>query len=272
MTHIPVTESTRVAGYKGLKPNPTTGYMANYYVNADPPLHGLETKFTVGMLHLVRKQTNYEPVPSALFDCHDTFFGYRAHLIGAAVPGGMNGYYSSDVEAVNQNADPVDISDPAFSSPAHHLYACELQLTAIIVDDDPTPGDAFHINSRNHGEPIWSAGNPSAENLYLGRGTPTDGYGSTFDWIVGFFYHTDAMTQDELFTLRQDIEILKDLPTSSPLGGIVPAHVWSVKQAMDVGVGSAPSTWISLGAIGGLAFSLTGALDVVDIGTAFGVR
>jgi len=272
MTYIPVPEKTRVAGYKGLRPHPSTGYLANYYSTADPTIRGADTQFTVGLLHLVRKHTNFEATPAALFDCHDNAsLGYRAANLGA-VPPGLTGLYTADVEAVTASSDPVDFSDPTFVSPAHHIIACELQLTAIVVDDDLYPGDAFHINSRDHGNPAWTAGNPSSQDLFLGRGTPADSYGSTFDWIVGFFYHTEAMTQDELFLLRQDVEILKDLPTTSKLGGTVPDHVWSVKQAMDVGTSSAPATWTSVGAVGGINFSLSGSLDVVDIGTNFGVR
>jgi hypothetical protein len=268
MTFIPPSEAVRLAGYKGLKPPAATGYLNNFYSSVNPLIRGSESQFTAGILHLVRHHLYTEPTPEALFDCHNNIFGYRAALIG----GGQTGHYRATVEAVSQDSEPVDISDPAFASPAHHLVACELQLTAIVVDDNPYPGDAFHINSRNHGTPIWGAGNLSSESLYLGRGTPSDAFGASFDWIVGFFYHHEAMTQEELFLLRQDAEIARDLPIISRVGGTVPDHVWSVKKAMGIGVGTAPPTWTSIGATGGFIFSLTGALDVVDIGTTFGVR
>lgn len=280
MSYVPPLDVIRAASYHVLKP-PAIGFKDNYYVSSESGIRGGDTGFTVGMLSLVRDHKVTGPsgnIRQVLFTCHDGSEigaqGYTAWHEGAVAPNSRTGLTKSEVRNVIGWPDYLDSAESGHNSFEHHIVSCGLQLTVMVIDDSVYSQNLFNINGRTHDTPAWSSsGMDSAKSLYLGRGTPTDPFynnGALRDWIVAFFYHTEPMTEEEIFVLRQNIEIAHDIPLIDYIGGgVVPDHIWSARY---LALGAAPSTWESLGATGGKDFNLVGSLDIVPANPVFTSR
>lgn len=118
-------------------------------------------------------------------------------------------------------------------------------IATIVVDDDAYPDDGWYVNGRRQlGGAGWSDAGTSTQDFILG------GQGS-FHHIMGFFFHLDAMSFEEVLALEHNILLAKDIPAVDYSGfGVVPDHIWSVKRAMTPGTNGVAS-WVSDGATGG---------------------
>jgi len=281
-----------------IKPAPGANYIANHYDDAGAPssnLRGGAAAWTLGLLHVVRHTTLPTSGDDTLWDAGVSGpAGHRMKWSGTpAGPGGVGatGYLEGAVGTATQafsamgrgtSPDGTTGSGPGTWTGDHNNLSGDVQLTAIAVDAGYSypSTDRFWVNGRamsTSGAPGiaggWESTGPGTGPFKLGvdvgLGAPTE------DYIIGMFLHLSALTDEEMFILRKNIELARTMTDVDTIGGGVVAldHIWDVAgAAMVAGTGTAAATWVSTGAVGGISLGLTGALDVVEVEAGFGVR
>jgi hypothetical protein len=127
-------------------------------------------------------------------------------------------------------------------------------------------------------EPWGGTGATSSSNFYLG--TYDGAQQSTDDYILGMFFHTESLSEEEMWLLRQEIEIARDIPVVPKLAGSpVLDHIWSAKKRFSVGslTGQTSGDWVSTGAVGGKSLAIGGSgsdadLEIIEALPTFGAR
>jgi hypothetical protein len=220
-----------------------------------------------------------------LIDCRDNTNGYRI-LQDDLGPGAYKGELEvantvSDAYARGGNNDGATAERRAWES----SNVGKVQLTTLTYDDNAYPDSRIMLNCSR------GIGQPAVPGLEVMTPTPASPMGNTVqdlflgcdgsaahinigDIFLGWFFHTDAMQQPDLYKYMLKIMAAKRLPDGDigGIGGVIPDHVFDVKSAMAVGADAAPSTWTSIGGVGGKTMSKQGTVDVVDVETVFGSR
>ncbi len=124
-----------------------------------------------------------------------------------------------------------------------------LILSVQVVDTGAYPEDGWYLNGKP--QDAIAPGGWDDDGLGVGKFEMGANY---WEHIVGFFFHTDPMTPEEVAALQWNVQTAKDIPETDLSGlsaGSVPDHIWSVKRAMETGTNGVAS-WVSDGATGGV--------------------
>lgn len=257
--------------WTAIKPSAGQTYLTGAYSSIIGGLMGGDPLYTMGVVSLRRRHEVPNTEFEVYFDGSDGVQAGPKHDSG--VPGPRTGSDALSAHAGGLASRSLDSVDMAYVSPNHQLTGGVVQITSAVINANYAQNIELYINGDLHGIPTPHGGTTVGTIFHLGRDFA--GTFDTKDWFMGVFAHNGLLTAEQMFILRQEIELARDIPTVGTIpGGIPPLNrVWSVKRQMTVGVGTSPVSWLSDGVVSGDAFTLTGApLDVVEVATNVGPR
>lgn len=209
------------------------------------------TRFTVGVLF---KQVLFYPETYVTSPNNNNGNLLRFQLGGGSSGGGNFtfsqreiGYAHYDAQISTYSAGSNGTSGGATGTELGPSQQEGLILNTMVCDDDAYPDSSWFMNNRRQGSTgpalNWASNGSGDGEFELGR--------SSWHHIVGWFYHLDAMSFEEIYALSLNIMQTKDIPTQDFTGfGTALDHIWSVKRAMQVGTNGI-TNWTSDGAVGG---------------------